>query len=328
MTPDVEEHNGLVFAHVLDGRGGGRRIDWPEIETWTPDAGVLWLHLNRKNPHSVSWLRDHAGIDPIACDALLAEETRPRSVTLGEGMLLILRGVNLHPDADPEDMISVRLWVDAHRVISLRQYRVMAVRDVREDIEAGRGPADAGELIVRLADRLLERMGPVLEALDERIDDIEEQLVEAPTGEMRYRLGGLRRRAILLRRYLAPQRDALSRLQFEAVAWLGERPRGRLREIGDRLLRYVEDLDAARERAAVVHEEIVARLSEQMNRTMYLLSLVACIFLPLGLVTGLLGINVSGIPGSHYRWAFAIVCGLLVGLAGVQVWLFRRLRLM
>ena len=67
-----------------------------------------------------------------------------------------------------------------------------------------------------------------------------------------------------------------------------------MREVSDQLARYLEDLDEARDRAAVTQEELVNRLSEQMNNKMYILSIVAAIFLPLGFLTGLLGINVGG----------------------------------
>ena len=169
-------------------------------------------------------------------------------------------------------------------------------------------------------------MSPVLETLDEVVDNLEEQVVEAQTYELRSRLGDVRRQAIALRRYLAPQRDVMARLQSERVPWLTDLDRARLREAADRLTRYVEDLDASRERAAVTQEELAGRLSEQMNRTMYVLSLVAAVFLPLGLLTGLLGINVGGIPGTETPWAFAMVCSILVILAAAGIWAFRRMR--
>jgi len=92
----------------------------------------------------------------------------------------------------------------------------------------------------------------------------------------------------------------------------------------DRLPRYIEDLDAARERAAVTQEELVSRLSEQMDKRMYVLSIVAAIFLPLGFLTGLLGINVGGIPGAEYKAGFAIFCLLLVGLIIAEVIIFKK----
>ena len=120
----------------------------------------------------------------------------------------------------------------------------------------------------------------------------------------------------------------LARLPTEAVTWLTDLDRARLREEAERIARLVEDIDADRERAAVTQEELSNRLAEETNRTMYVLSLVAAIFLPLGLLTGLLGINVGGIPGTESPWAFTIVTLGLVGLAGGLVVAFRRMRLL
>ena len=99
------------------------------------------------------------------------------------------------------------------------------------------------------------------------------------------------------------------------------------RRLSDRLLRFVEDLDAVRDRAAVTQEELSARLAESMNRTMYVLSIVTAIFLPLGLLTGLLGVNVGGMPGEESEQAFAYVC-VLMGVMALGLWaLFRSKRL-
>ncbi|MFH1738479.1 MAG: CorA family divalent cation transporter, partial [bacterium] len=158
-------------------------------------------------------------------------------------------------------------------------------------------------------------------------DGLEEEILENQDHHLRVKLGDVRRQAIILRRYIAPQRDVLSHLQAERFSWLSDPHRAQLREITDRITRYVEDLDAARERAAVTQDELTNRLSEQMNKTMYVLSLVAAVFLPLGLLTGLLGINVGGIPGTENHWAFAIVCVVLGVVAWFQIWLYRRKRL-
>jgi zinc transporter len=200
----------------------------------------------------------------------------------------------------------------------------MAVEDLKEAIGRGLGPTSSSEFLVALCDRLLARMGGVLEELEDEVDALEEEVLDAESHQLRPKLAGLRRRAIAMRRYLAPQREALSRLMGERVAWLEEADRARLREITDRTSRYVEDLDSARDRAAVTQEELNSRLSEGMNQKMYVVALVAAIFLPLGLLTGLLGINVGGIPGAENRLSFAIVCVFLLGLAGLQVWALRR----
>lgn len=321
-----DQQEGLVFAYVLDGQGGGREAGWNELRDWRPESGFLWAHVDYSAAAVQQWLEEESGIDPLIVEALIAEETRPRSLTAHDGLLVILRGVNLNPGADPEDMVALRVWVESGRAVSMRRRRVMAVQDVEESIASCTGPTGPADLIVQLADRLVLRMGAVLSELDETVDTVEETLLESQPAELRGELAQARRQSIGLRRYLAPQRDALSRLQTERVSWMGEMDRAHLREITDRTTRYVEDLDSARDRAAVAHEELNARVAEQMNRRMYALSIVAGIFLPLSFLTGLLGINVGGIPGTDSPMAFSVVCALLVGVAGLQFWLFRSLR--
>ena len=100
----------------------------------------------------------------------------------------------------------------------------------------------------------------------------------------------------------------------------------RLRELSERTARFVKDLDSARDRAAITQEELNNRLSEQMNKAMYVLSIVAAIFLLLGLFTGLLGINVGGIPGAENKWAFLMVTFFLILIALVLLGIFRRIK--
>jgi zinc transporter len=322
----MSEQDGLIAAFVLDGKGGGREIGWPEIESWTPDQGVLWVHLDWLGARTRQWLVESSGLDPVVRQTLLQEELRPRELKIGDAMLVVLRGVNLNPGADPEDMVGVRVWLEPNRIISLRHRRLMAVNDLRETLAEGRGPKGPGEFLYALADRLVVRMGPVIGDLDDQVDQLEEQILDAQSSELRTRLSMIRRGAISLRRYLAPQRDVMSRLAMAEAIWLEPVHKAYLREIADRTMRYVEDLDTARERAAVTMDELSNRLSDQMNRTMYLLTVVAAILLPPSLITGLFGINVGGMPGIDSSWAFAAVVGVLVVVAVVEVFVLRRLR--
>ena len=324
----MTEEEALISAHLLDGRGGGRGLSWEEVAAWTPDDGVLWVHLDRSDPHTRKWLEGDCGLPKWVADALLAEETRPRVTEVGEAFLLILRGVNLNPGSDPEDMVSIRLWIERDRVISTRRRKVMAIADLRDALNGGKGAKNSGDLLVGLSARLVDRMSPVVDGLDDAVDELEEEVIARESHAIRSKLARLRRETIAMRRYIGPQRDVMSRLQSSQVSWLDQSHRVQLREIYDRVTRYVEDLDAARERAAVTQDELAGRLAEQMNRTMYTLSVVATIFLPLGLITGLLGINVGGIPGTDYPLAFGLVTAGLVTLAVVEVFYFRRRRIL
>ncbi len=323
----MDEPQALICAYLLDSRGGGRALSWPDL---TPGADAaqspVWIHLERTAPEAVRWLRESASLDPLVCDALLAEETRPRAEVIGPGLLVILRGVNLNPGADPDDMVSLRMWADERRVITLRHRKVAAIHDMRDAIERADGPTHTGAFLVRLAALLIDRMQTAIDGVDDALADLEELLAAGQPSDLRQRLAAVRRQAIAFRRYIAPQREAMTRLVGAPVPWLTDRDRARLREDADRLTRYVEELDAARERAIVMHEELMARVAERMNRAMYVLSIVAGVFLPLGLITGLLGINVGGIPGSDNPVGFLVVCALLLLLALAQLWLFRRFR--
>lgn len=315
----------LIHAHLLDGAGSGRRLSWDSAREAKPAAGeTLWLHLDRTL--ALDWLQRDSGIPALAIEALTAEETRPRLQPVGEGMVLILRGVNLNPGADPEDMISLRLWISGNRVVSVRLRRLMAVADTRQALAAGVGPTDAAELLVALAERLTDRMEPVILGMEDVLDDIADPAATEKPQAVRTRLSDLRRQAVILRRYIAPQRDALARLSGDDMSQLPPEQKLRLREVASDVTRYVEALNAAWERAAILQDEIANRLAEQLNSRLYLLSLVAGIFLPLSFLTGLLGINVGGIPGADSDISFLIVCALLALFCLGQLLLLRWLK--
>lgn len=316
--------SGLIYACLLDGKGSGKTVGWDDVTNWNPSQGLLWTHLEYSDEHIQQWLLNESGLDEITAEALLAEETRPRSIIIGDSLLLTLRGVNLNPGADPEDMVAVRLWSDGQRIITTRKRRLQVTAEITERIERGTGPETAGEFVDMLTDTLVELMANVVDELNDEVDAMEEMVLTMESYELRPKLAELRRRVIGLRRYLAPQREAMSRLFNEKVSWLNDMDRLRLRETADRSTRHIEDLDLIRERSIVVQEELMSRLSEKMDRTMYVLSIVAAIFLPLGFLTGLLGINVGGIPGSDYSGSFVIFCLILIVVVAIQVWLFKR----
>lgn len=317
-------NDGLINAYILDGEGGGRRVGWKEIQEWTPTAGLLWVHLNLSAPEAQRWIKEESQLEDVVGDALLAEESRPRITGFDDGLLLALRGVNLNPGADPQDMVSLRIWAEKSRIITTRRRKLLSVADLRSAIEKGKGPRTSGEFLEDAADRLMYYMGTVINELEDKMADLEEAVLTAESHELRPKLASIRRDAINLRRYMAPQREAISRLQSEKISWLTDEDRVRLREVYDHLTRYLEDLDAGRERAAVIQEELVSRLSEQMDKRMYVLFMVAAIFLPLGFFTGLMGINVGGIPGAEYKAGFAIFCLLLVGLVIAEIVIFKK----
>lgn len=318
-----------VTAFVMDGSGhvAVAGADAPLALLRPGEAGFVWVNVDFASPAGRAWL-EQSGLDPIAREALTAEETRPRCTLHGEMVLMSLRGVNLNPGAEPEDMVSLRLCVMPGQVVSAHRRPLSALDDVMEGVRNGHGPATPGDLIARIALRLADRAEPVVARLNERLDDLEDQVTTEALPELRSELADIRRVSSVLRRFMFPQRDALSTLEIEELDWLSQRDRSRVREATERVTRLAEELEAIRDRAQVVRDQIVDVRAEAMNRQMLVLSVVAAIFLPLSLLTGLLGINVGGIPGAEVPWAFWAVCGLLGAVCLFQIWLFRRLKLL
>ena len=314
---------GLLHALLLDGNGGANELNWNDANLWTPEQGCLWLHFNLDLAGVDEWMRGSSKLNELAAEALLSQETRPRANNLGDELLLALRGVNLNPGSDPEDMVSIRLWTDGKRVISSRRRRLLSVGDIREQMAIGNGPVDAGELLVALIDRIVRRMSDTVDSFEDEVMALEDRVLSGTASTLRYELSLLRKQTIVIRRYLAPQREALNRLVMEKLSWMTSAYQMQLREISDRLVRHIEDIDAVRERAALAQEELLSLVSEQMNERMYVLSLVAAIFLPLGFFTGLMGINVGGMPGVENSDAFWVVVALCVALMLVLAVVFR-----
>lgn len=321
----MDSYPAALYCGVLNGRGGAEPIELTAAETWrTHGEDTLWVHLDVSDEQTPRWLA-HSGIaDGSIVDALLADETRPRSLVTNEGLLVVLRGVNTNPGEDPEDMVSVRLWIERNRIVSTRLRKLLSISDIRSELAAGSGPRSAGGLLITLIEKLADRIGGFVDNIEDRLGDVEESIEDPDSRESRQVLATLRRQIASVRRFLAPQRDALDRLYRHSGSWLTDDEISQLREEADRITRHLEDLDLARERAVVLQEEYLGQLAQEQNTRMYVLSVVAAIFLPLGFLTGLLGMNVGGLPGVEnpkgFFWSAGIMIASGIGLIAFFRW--------
>ncbi len=321
-------HPGLRFACVLDGRGGCRDLGWNDVESWRPGEGVLWIHIERDDPTAQAWMRERSGIDPLIVESLLAEESRPRVEAVEDGLLVVLRGVNRQEGENPIDLVPLHVWGDADRVISLRDkdHYLMALRDIRETLTKGHGVLSSGQLFALVADKVVKYVEPLIEELEDQVDAFDEgRLAARNAGDTRATLNRIRRGAISLRRYLAPQREALFRLQAAATSWFSERDKIQIREVTDKVLRYVESLDSIRDRTTLLQEELSAEMSERIASNAHRLTAIAALLLPPSLLAGMLGANIGGIPGTEDPWAFVVLCLLVVVIFPLELWVLRRL---
>ncbi|PIB23281.1 dihydroorotate dehydrogenase [Amylibacter kogurei] len=317
----------VIFSYGLNGAAAGQALQGKRIGEVLKSDDLAWVHLDATHHNAADWLHENLSyLDPFVVQALVAEETRPRTTITGKGALVIYRGVNMNENSSPEDMISVRLWIDEHRIISLQRRPSRSIASLASDIGAGKGPDNAGAFAAAITARLTAYLGPVVSEIDDTVDDLEEQLIEGVDQSERHAINAARRKTLVLRRFLAPQKDAILQFRDADLAWLSDGDRRHLGESYHIAQRNVEDLDMIRERAQIVKEELANGLADKMNRNMYILSVIAAIFLPLGFLTGLLGINIGGIPGAdnpNAFWWFAL--GMVI-IVAAQVWLFRKMR--
>ena len=280
--------------------------------------GFVWFHAEGAAQASRDDLP--AYVPPMAANALLAQETRPRCDDVDEAALINLRGTAMDTMQDSDGLVSIRVWVEARRVTSVSRHRLAALGKVEAAMRAGR-LIDGGDFVAALAQAISTELDPQVADLGDQLDDCEEMTGGGDIYALRRKIAALRSQAIVLRRFVAPDRDALGAMAQLEFDWISKEDRMHLREAADRFARMAEELEAVRERAALLHEQLTDLRAEKIDQRSLAIAVTAFIFLPLTFVTGLLGMNVDGIPFSDHPWAFWGVVGfcLVIG-ASVMGW--------
>jgi zinc transporter len=313
-----------VIAFLLDKKGGAIELSYEELNNVNRNGKILWVHFDYSSPEAVDWITNKSEIDSIAIDALLTEETRPRTTLLNDSILIALRGVNLNPNSKPEDMVSIRLYISTHLIISTRKRDILSVAEIIDILKKGIGPKSSSEFLTELIYRVTDRMEDVINQIEDRTNALEENLIDSTDLKFRNEILSVRREIIILRRYLFPQKEALNKLYNDKITWINEYERIEIRETNDQLMRHIEELDTIRDKVSLIQEELANSLSDQVNKKMYILSIISAIFLPLTFLTGLLGINIGGIPGAQNDNAFYIFSIILVMVTSVQFYIFKK----
>ncbi|KZE08711.1 MULTISPECIES: zinc transporter ZntB [Sphingomonas] len=303
---------------------GGRATPIDPLAAVDATGGFTWIHLHGEGEVVAKWLRDHAHLPDYVIDPLTAVETRPRCDAIGKGAFVNLRGLSDDVLSSADPLASVRLYASAGRVHSVTRRKLTAFHTVVDRVERGE-VADPGDLIVAFASAITEQLDPLIADLGDTLDECEEALDPTRIFEQRRAVTHTRVRAIGYRRFLVPQRSALEKLGQLPGDWLQADDRLHLAAAADRAARMAEEVDSIRERAALVHETLTDLRAEQLDQRSLQIAIVAMVFLPLTFLTGLLGMNVKGIPFADEPWAFAGVVGLCVAMsAGIVAWFVRK----
>lgn len=307
------------FAYSIAPDGAGTRL---AADAAGPAGnGFVWRHIDGRDQRSCEWLRAQSGIPEPVSAALTSVETRPRVGLVGEGALVNLRGVNAAEDADPEDLVSIRIWVERGLLLTMI-FRDTAGIAAMERAIGARRIRDEGDFITELARLMTERLTDLLAKLSDDIELIEEEVIAERGEGLRARIGAVRRSAIELRRYMAPQREALIQLAAGVLPIFEDSDRAHIAEAANSVTRMLEEIESIREQGAVLFEQLADLRSERVAQRALVLSIVSAIFLPLSYIAGLIGMNVRGIPYAQEQWAFWVIVAINAAIAiGVLLWL-------
>ena len=330
----LANRGGLIGAYRLDRSGGGADMDWAAIEAdplGTKVDGDIWVHVDRTGTRAKQWIESGARLPASASRIMLEADPRPRfsyypaTSDTPEGMVFVLRGMNFNENAEVEDMVSVRLWIDQDRVITTRRRKLMSIDERRQALLRGNGPRESVDVLVGINESLLHRIEPELASMDEEISTYEENENTIDRAEIRESIADMRRKIVIIRRYLSPQRDALMHAERDMPEWVGDEVRHSIHDSEVGLARCIDHLDEMRERAKAVQDELTLIENERAARISMRLTVIAAIFLPANMIAAIWGMNTGGMPFLLHPQGFWIVLGILVVLAAAGTYMARGL---
>lgn len=313
----MDKKSPIIFAYNFDNHGKASGLTNDEIASVEiQNEGLAWVHLDATNPFAKGWLENSVGyLDHLIIDALLAQETRSRIIEFDEGLLIILRAVNLNKNSEPDDMVSLRIWIDCDRIITIQRRDVKSVYEIAQKITEGKTIKSSGEFLYNLIYEILITISPFIYDMNERIDDIEEKIMTTHDMIFREKIMQLRTQSAVFKRYLSPQKEVIAKLQKIEHSWIDDWAKRHFQETFNQITHLVEELDEASNRSQILHDELANAMSETMNKSMYKLSMISIIFMPLTFITGLFGMNIGGIPGAENSASFYIYTFLMMMLA-------------
>jgi zinc transporter len=323
------DQSGLVWGFLM---GRGERpvpIEAGDAEAWmkAPTPGeFIWLHFNLANAASERWLRAHATLADEFYEALHQGSRSTRLELADDALIAVVNDVLHNFSVDSADISTLWAHVTPEVVISARRKPLESIERLRQAVLQGAPIRSSVELLVHLLRDQADVLVNIVRDAVSRVDLIEDQLLAGRMGHKREDLGALRRVLVRLQRLLAPEPAALFRLLQRPPGWVTLDDRQDLRQSTEDFSVVLNDLASLQERIKLLQEEIAARVNEDNNRSLFLLTIVTVMALPINLVAGLLGMNVGGVPLAEKENGFWIVLGFVACFTAVAAWVLLRLQ--
>lgn len=320
----VRDDVGVLWAYQLWPDAPAQPLEPRAAQQWlaNPQAeGFLWLHLNLSNNAALPWLRVGTEL-PDAFDEALASGTRSTRIERDEEALIgVVNDVSFDFAYEPTDTATLWVLAEPRMLVTCRRQPLRSVDRLRTAVKAGQPFRSSVDLLAHLMRDQADVLIDIVRKVSDRVDDVEDQLLAGRLQTKRVRLGKLRRLLVRLQRLLAPEPGSLFRLLQHPPQWMTEDDIQELRQSTEEFSVALRDISALQERIKLLQEEIAAEVAEGNSKTLFALTVVTVLALPVNMIAGLFGMNVGGIPLSESRHGFATVVTLVVGLTALFAWL-------
>jgi zinc transporter len=315
---------GLICGYIFSPSGSGRAIGTAQALEWLrapPLAGeFIWLHFNLAHVAADKWLHQNLALAEHFFETMREESRSTRIEYADASLIAVVNDVLFDFSLDAPDISTLWLSADPRMLVSARLKPLRAVDQLRASVNQGKTFRSPTELLVWLMRDQAEVLVRIVREATQKVDGIEDRLLAERLDTKRANLGALRRVLVRLQRLLAPEPAALFRLLNRPPDWIAERDVAELREATEEFSTVLGDMAGLLERIKLLQEEIAAQVNEQNNRSLFLLTIVTVLALPINIIAGLLGMNVGGIPLAKDESGFWIIVGVVVSFTVIAVW--------
>lgn len=287
-------------------------------------ARFEWLHYCARHEGIEDILNDRLGLPMFISRAMVADETRSRAIVRPDGIMVLFKAMHQHDGANPEMMVSLRLWIEPHRIVSTREHDIDALLTIRDEMNAGNGPASTTDLLIDMIGHVYDEFDPLIDAMEVEIDALEALVEREETEAVCGRLSALERRSAIFNRHLAPQSAIFQLVGASRCPLVSDDDRDHLNELDSRLRGILESLRDLRDRALIIDQRIQRIEEFRQTRANLVFAVAATLFLPATFLTGLFGANVGGVPWLNEPKGFLFISIICLGLIGVSYALIRR----
>ena len=283
--------------------------------TGTADS-FLWIHLALSNVNSEPWLHRHLSLPDIFFESLHDESVSTRIEQESEALVAVVHDVLFDSTFDSSDVSTVSLCIDPHLLVSVRRRPLRSIDRLRSAVKAGNPFTSPAGLLSQLLRDQANVLAEILRVSTTKVDVAEDRLLENRITVSRRDLGSLRRVLVRLQRLLVPEPAALFRLLNRPPVWVNAEDLQDLRQAAEEFSTALVDSGTLVERIKLLQEEIAALVNEDTSRTLFILTVVTVLALPINLIAGLFGMNVGGIPFAGHPHGFFLVVALVALITG------------